>query len=1341
MSDNEIINRDLFDFQQTERSAEEISDIIVLCKKNSIDYSPNSFVWSRTKEEIEDILKICRENNINLLEENYLSKNGYIINADIFKFSPEDVQSIISFCDNNNISYVNNLFSFNSIEEIQDGFTLCQKIDVDFSCFRGEEVADAYRINIDGIEYVLDKTGKKIITVYGAEGEVTIPSFVEEICENAFLDCEGLKKISIPGSVKKIGEAAFKGCTGLLNVEFSQDCSLEEIANSTFEDCEFLHEFNWPNNIKIIGEAAFKNTAIGDRRRRDTLFVIPDTVEIIRESAFENCINIERLVCPSSLRKAKRRSFAGCTGLKYIGISPGTYEFDDTLFSCDELDLSYCGWSVRRVKSGQKIGFSNLDERARNIQMFCKSGLELYSYYKENPQELPKRNNVNPLAIQQTPEDYLSYVYGDSSITNIEALFAKELSEIIVLCSDKSLYDKVLSRLNVETFVNNANFLINKLGVKREKISELIVSGNHYNLLSCSIEDALNNYQYLCDQKIVSRDILRCIFFNNLSGDSAEDLLIDFYKKNGELPDMFNSLLIPHNCKNKQELRDRLVYVSTMHLLDEGFNYSQIEQAKDKLKFSLIDTVINRDKSMFIDSDTYSVIEDKYPKMRGIMYALKEKLMGIDEQWYYSLLKEIKKGGTNTVFDEFYNSLTVVQNWDKYNEIQGMTLLKNEIVGRLLYSDIFLTCIDSTDKGYDSYLSNRGNNLFVNLLKFASKERDDLFFNSNNLIIGPQIIKKDGTVLCDKNGKIVTQDVNVYSQIGFILTMLEIDPYSFDALRMPPGTYNDMNQLENLFAIIAKERGYLFSENEKNKFNDSFSKMSKEKIIERFVYYATPTKRDKKRTLNDDFEKALFNGIKDRFNNSSTAAIQKTFSEFMSNIIGTARIPKDMEGKYLDYVRESAYTFLGSKSINDLYGFCSSLDLYLRSKSEYDIQTRDKFVEDSAREVFDRNSSISDDARIIYSLHNLNRLAHDVVEIDLKSVLDHKNRLDVAKSNTKYKELSSVITAYNDLFHMGFNSDDILRIIDPRRTRFDRLKRKYALFVDTVSGMSESDKNRISVDSEFFEVVAEDVLDKLYDEIDYVDSDVKIDYNALITIMNKLEIIKDKMYDCNGNIKISEEDRDLIDYSIKAKSYFFEAKKLFAQEIMRRMARGFSDNFVNMLNASPGEKINFYANNGYIAEIQYDENQQDVLVCLCEEFNEPFSIHLKDMPKDISDKLKNCSHTATITHARLDRRGLTLRDADFENDISSVTPAQERGFVESQHLLNAISSNYINYDLPASRLRLLSALRQDRDTNGTTSTPNIGSKQQSNSELEAMLEEGTNNASGANTNTGGNKHQ
>ena len=1288
------------------RTYDELKEIVEIVTENNIPYSNSLFL--RTPDEIRDIIRLCRENNIDITYRD-----------DLFKHSFVEIKKIVDFCNEKGIEFIDKrIFENSSFEAIERAYTFCEKNGFGFGSYLGEEGESGFWILSNGGKYLMSTDGKTLLKFSSQTENLTIPPFVEIIGEGAFRDNKTIQSITIPAHVKDVGNYAFQGCSELRTVIF--DGELSEIKESLFEDCTNLSTFSWPRGIKTIGKRAFRNTSIGNHNnyKNRMEFGFPDSIEVIGDSAFEGCSNLDYFYGSSNLKKVGNNALSNCVNLKSISLPAGVSYFSPGLFSNNMGHVYYGNWYVPIVNSKLRIGYRNYAEAAENIYIACVEGLRKI-----------EEANVPPFAVLPM----FRFIGRDSEYNSF---YFREMCEIIAKSPKKVVYPKIISKFNEVNYISNAEYIVNKIGVDRRELSDLIVAGNNYNLLSCSIKDALANYQYLVDQKLISERVLRKLYFDDATGNTPADMLKSYYEKHKELPELFNSLLIEHNDKNKLELRDRLVYVSTMHLLDDNFDYKQIEQAKSKLKCSLTEIVISKDKELFVDTEIYSVIEEKYPAMRGVMYSLKDKLMGIDESWFNSLLKEMKKGGKDTTFDKFYNSLTVVKNWDKYDEIERMTLLKNEIVGRLLYADIFLTCDYETDKGYDYYLENRGNKSLERLLEFASVSRDALFFNSHNVITNCPIRDKNGNYVYDKNGEIRTKKVDVFSQIGFIETMLKIDPYSFDALRMTPGESTDANQLENLFAIVAKENGYLFSKDEKKRFYDGFTNLSKSEAIGKFAYYDRE-KAGKKRSFNSEFDRLLFKDVFERYCQTTSKSIQKTFSEFMSNTIGAARIPREMEGRYLDYVRTSTHKFLYSKSSDDLYSLCSSLDLYLRSKSEYEIQSGNRDVEESARVVFDGSSDISDDARIIYSLHNLNRLAHDVVEIDLKSVLDHRMRLNIAQANLDYKEFSSIITAFNDLFHVGFLEEDVMRIVDPKRSRFDRLKSVYAKFNARVDNMSEDDKSRLKTDEAFFEEEASSVLERIYDELDYKDNDVHIDYATLKNIMSKLEIIRERTYNSDGTFKLSENDRTLISDSVKAKSYFFEAKKLFAHELMGRMAREFSDDFVAMLGASASEKVSFYAKNGYIAEVQSDETGDAVLVCLCDKFNEPFSIHLKDMPAEVQNKLNACARSKTISYAKLDRRGLTLRDEKFVEEIENVAPLAERGFVGYEQLVNAIRSNYDNYDLPASRLRTLNVLRQIRDKVGRTS----GQVSESSSELQDMFGDTSSNSTSANTNTSGSKHQ
>ena len=631
--------------------------------------------------------------------------------------------------------------------------------------------------------------------------------------------------------------------------------------------------------------------------------------------------------------------------------------------------------------------------------------------------------------------------------------------------------------------------------------------------------------------------------------------------------------------------------------------------------------------------------------------------------------------------------------------------------------------------GASGFVNTRRNNLnsMQKLLNFASKSRDELF-------------SMDSEISAIRNGRIISE--KVYAKINFILTMLDLDPYSFDALRNAPSEHIKSDSLQSVFAAFANKSGYLFGKKEIDEFLNLIDGGTQQRFLQGFKDYNSFCNR-----FRGDISSILQEGLLTRND-------QKSFSEFIGNVICNAKIPKEMQGKYLDYVRDLSASFISSKSDNELFKFCGAFDLYLRSKSEYDIQSADEGKECAAVEVFDRNSNISSDSRILYSLYNLNRLAHDAVEIDLKSIIDQRYRIDRSHANQLYKKLTRILTAYNDLFHMGFSYDTVLRLAKKDSELVWTGLEDYLKDDDKVKKLNTqirelSSEKEANMSSGTFDAMVDFSLAKskvqlalnnvgmfLGDRLsvkkrkslatfnyELDDKSKKVDFEKLRLIKKKLSVIRDT-FNSDGTSNLTEEERELIEMCVKPKSYFFESKKLFAQEIMERISKGFSDDFSAMLSASKEEKIEFYAKNGYVAEIQNDGNGNPVLVCLCEQFNEPFGIHLQNLPRTIEEQLSKCDRTQTIAYATLARRGLTLRESDFDSKMSGMSSSKNFvGFKDYDELPNAIKSNYDNYDVPARIIRVNMALSS------------------SSSQLAGMFSGTTSNATGGNVNAEGNKPQ
>ena len=139
---------------------------------------------------------------------------------------------------------------------------------------------------------------------------VLIDKSVDEIEDNAFLECENLLQVHTHDGIRRVGGDAFVGCEllrhinlksaveidefafygcGLESVEFGD--RLETIERSAFERCSSLKHLKLPSVI-TIGIAAFSHC------KRLTDIELSERLESIKGSAFWQCERLERIVIP-----------------------------------------------------------------------------------------------------------------------------------------------------------------------------------------------------------------------------------------------------------------------------------------------------------------------------------------------------------------------------------------------------------------------------------------------------------------------------------------------------------------------------------------------------------------------------------------------------------------------------------------------------------------------------------------------------------------------------------------------------------------------------------------------------------------------------------------------------------------------------------------------------------------------------------------------------------------------------------------------------------------------------------------------------------------------------------
>jgi len=289
----------------------------------------------------------------------------------------------------------------------------------------------------DGVVFTKDKSTLICYPAGKETKEYTIPYGVKEIEKSAFSSQNYLESITIPSSVVVIKEDAFYRCEKLASIYLEE--GIEEIGDNAFALCEKLEEIKLPNGLERIGygvfyscnniveihipgtvidlEDAFSNSdglieiTVDEKnenycsvdgvlfskdktklirypvRREDSIYTIPEGVQVISELAFSSGEYLTSVTIPDSVTEIGTAAFHGCINLVNISVPNQVEKMGDRVFqACIHLTDVELPETIQSIGKGmfqacdklETVNLpNNLTEIPENMFLGCKDLQEI----------------------------------------------------------------------------------------------------------------------------------------------------------------------------------------------------------------------------------------------------------------------------------------------------------------------------------------------------------------------------------------------------------------------------------------------------------------------------------------------------------------------------------------------------------------------------------------------------------------------------------------------------------------------------------------------------------------------------------------------------------------------------------------------------------------------------------------------------------------------------------------------------------------------------------------------------------------------------------------------------
>ena len=231
-------------------------------------------------------------------------------------------------------------------------------LSLQFISARPTPVYDFCEKNRDGVMlyYRLIEDGYCELT-YGPEeysGIINVPTLVQQnnvvvvgVGPYTFFECYDVTEVYLPHTVVYVDAVSFWSCRNLTKVLLGE--RTYAIGELAFEMCQSLTEINIPNSLEYVGYLAFNfcsklGPLYNDKyffyyqypSLADSVYRIPDGIEIINTSAFSFSTTFKEIIIPNSVKIIGNNAFDGCS-IKRVTIPPSVTTLQHKAFGQSRL--------------------------------------------------------------------------------------------------------------------------------------------------------------------------------------------------------------------------------------------------------------------------------------------------------------------------------------------------------------------------------------------------------------------------------------------------------------------------------------------------------------------------------------------------------------------------------------------------------------------------------------------------------------------------------------------------------------------------------------------------------------------------------------------------------------------------------------------------------------------------------------------------------------------------------------------------------------------------------------------------------------------------------------------